>query len=223
MKWLSYAPNMLSTWIAQDYGADDALLLSRPRHHSGPLASSVSRPRILEGPTFGIAWLRRDGVWETPDPSKMGILQSVTQRIACDLADGMARSGSAPWSGVRWGQYSWPHFLEHATCVVAMSSGRDLVPVRSILLPADDSVDPAVAGEAQLELDQFLIPADNNPNSSDERRSRRQWTVSQQIEPRPHLRLEWEPSLVPSVWREAYLAHAEAHEPAARDVLDGSA
>jgi branched-subunit amino acid aminotransferase/4-amino-4-deoxychorismate lyase len=57
-KTLSYGPNLAASLAAQRAGYDDALLIGR----SGS---------VLEGPTYGVAWVS-DGVLETPIPVSKG-------------------------------------------------------------------------------------------------------------------------------------------------------
>lgn len=71
VKWLSYAPNMASSDVARRSGHDDALLLS-------------GEGWVLEGPTFGIAWVA-DGVLETPT-LELGLLASITRMVAVEGA-----------------------------------------------------------------------------------------------------------------------------------------
>lgn len=71
VKWISYAPNMASTDLAQRAGFDDALLLG-------------SGDTVLEGPTYTIAWIT-DGRVETPS-LELGILHSITRDVLMESA-----------------------------------------------------------------------------------------------------------------------------------------
>lgn len=124
IKWMSYAPNMLATWRANDFKADDALLTSR-------------EGTILEGPTFAVAWARKDGVWETPDTKNLGILPSVTHA----LATAAGRTGGLQFVE---GKFSLAHLRSVATELVALSSTRDVMPVSKLVVPNFDArPDPA--------------------------------------------------------------------------------
>lgn len=70
-KVLSYAPNVSATRNARGHGFDDALLIT-------------TDGRVLEGPTFSIAWVI-GGVIETPS-LELGILDSITRRVILDIA-----------------------------------------------------------------------------------------------------------------------------------------
>jgi branched-chain amino acid aminotransferase len=65
LKTLSYAANMLAGRLAQEQGADEALLVT-------------PHGRVLEGPTWTFFWVR-DGRLHTP-PLSDGILDSITRR-----------------------------------------------------------------------------------------------------------------------------------------------
>ena len=65
IKSLSYAANMLATRLAQERGADEALLVT-------------PHGRVLEGPTSTFVWAR-DGVLRTP-PLGERVLDSITRR-----------------------------------------------------------------------------------------------------------------------------------------------
>lgn len=70
-KVLSYAPHMSASRRAHQEGFDDALLLT-------------TDGRILEGPTFTVAWVL-DDVLETPSLD-VGILDSITRRVVLEEA-----------------------------------------------------------------------------------------------------------------------------------------
>lgn len=70
-KTLSYGPNMTATRLARRAGAQDALLVASEGH-------------VLEGPTFGVLWVR-DGVVHAPDPV-LGIVDSISRRTVLELA-----------------------------------------------------------------------------------------------------------------------------------------
>ena len=69
VKSLSYAGNMLSTRLAKEAGADEALLVT-------------PHGRVLEGPTSSFFWAR-DGVLVTP-PLDEHILDSITRRLVLE-------------------------------------------------------------------------------------------------------------------------------------------
>ncbi|MDX6671695.1 MAG: branched-chain amino acid aminotransferase [Solirubrobacteraceae bacterium] len=69
VKSLSYAPNMLATRLAQEQGADEALLVT-------------PHGRVLEAPTSTFFWVR-DGVLRTP-PLEEHILDSITRRLVLE-------------------------------------------------------------------------------------------------------------------------------------------
>lgn len=70
-KTISYAPNMAAVRRAQEFGFEDALLVT---------PDGI----VLEGPTFSVAWVV-DGVLETPSLD-LGILDSITRRVALEAA-----------------------------------------------------------------------------------------------------------------------------------------
>ena len=72
VKSLSYAGNMLSTRLAKEAGADEALLVT-------------PHGRVLEGPTSSFFWAR-DGVLATP-PLDEHILDSITRRLVLEEMD----------------------------------------------------------------------------------------------------------------------------------------
>src|SRR5215212_8560150 len=77
VKSLSYAANMLATRIAQEHGADEALLVT-------------PHGRVLEAPTSSIFWVA-GGTVLTP-PLSDHILASITRAVAIELADAEERS-----------------------------------------------------------------------------------------------------------------------------------
>jgi len=77
IKSLSYAANMLATRLAQEQGADEALLVT-------------PHGRVLEAPTSSIFWVAR-GVVSTP-PLSDHILASITRALAIELAGAEERS-----------------------------------------------------------------------------------------------------------------------------------
>jgi branched-subunit amino acid aminotransferase/4-amino-4-deoxychorismate lyase len=109
IKWLSYAPNMLSTDIARREGFHDALLL-RPDNV------------VLEGPTFCVAWVIRDRL-EMP-ALDLGILQSITRKAVLEAAD---RRGLE----VDEGAFSLRR-LRRASEVVALSTIKEVMPVGAV-------------------------------------------------------------------------------------------
>ena len=77
VKSLSYAANMLATRIAQEQGADEALLVT-------------PHGRVLEAPTSSIFWVS-DGAVRTP-PLSDHILASITRALTLELTDVEERS-----------------------------------------------------------------------------------------------------------------------------------
>jgi branched-chain amino acid aminotransferase len=77
VKSLSYAANMLATRLAQEQGADEALLVT-------------PHGRVLEAPTSSIFWVA-DGAVRTP-PLSDHILASITRAVAIALARAEERS-----------------------------------------------------------------------------------------------------------------------------------
>jgi len=108
-KTLSYAPNLAATFAARREGYDDALLLGKSGH-------------VLEGPTFGIAWIA-NGVLETP-ASDLGILQSITQGAVLEIA----RREEIPISE---GHFDLAKVLQ-ANEVFAMSTARNVMPITNV-------------------------------------------------------------------------------------------
>jgi branched-chain amino acid aminotransferase len=79
IKSLSYAANMLATRLAQEQGADEALLVT-------------PHGRVLEAPTSSIFWVA-DGVVHTP-PLADHVLASITRAVTIELAGARERSCS---------------------------------------------------------------------------------------------------------------------------------
>lgn len=77
IKSLSYAANMLATRLAQEQGADEALLVT-------------PHGRVLEAPTSSLFWVR-DGAVLTP-PLSDHILESITRAVVVELAGAQERS-----------------------------------------------------------------------------------------------------------------------------------
>jgi len=109
VKTISYAANQAATRLAQEAGANDALLLSR----SG---------EVLEGPTFSVAWVC-EGVLETPSLA-LGILESITRRF---VLEGCGRLGIP----VAEGRFSLER-LQSASEIMALSTVKEVMPVRRI-------------------------------------------------------------------------------------------
>jgi branched-subunit amino acid aminotransferase/4-amino-4-deoxychorismate lyase len=100
---------MASSDMARRAGYDDALLLSNDGW-------------VLEGPTFGIAWIT-DGVLETPT-LELGILASITRAVAIEAAD---RVGLA----VHEGAFPLERIME-ADEVMALSTVKQVTPVGAV-------------------------------------------------------------------------------------------
>jgi branched-chain amino acid aminotransferase len=77
IKSLSYGANMLATRLAQEKGADEALLVT-------------PHGRVLEAPTSSIFWVA-EGVVRTP-PLSDHILASITRALAIELSEAQERS-----------------------------------------------------------------------------------------------------------------------------------
>lgn len=108
-KVISYAPNLSASRQAQNEGFTDALLMA-------------SDGRILEGPTFSIAWVVGDRL-ETPT-LELGILDSITRRLVLNVAREL---GVEVVEGV-WGLDR----LEEASEVMALSTVREVQPVTAV-------------------------------------------------------------------------------------------
>ena len=112
-KTLSYANNLGAIREANRAGFTDAMLIGR----SG---------RLLEGPTFSIGWVVREGsdvVYETPALS-LGILDSITREVAFDAA----REAGLAFREVEVRSDR----LDDATEVFVLSTLRDAVPVTAV-------------------------------------------------------------------------------------------
>jgi branched-subunit amino acid aminotransferase/4-amino-4-deoxychorismate lyase len=108
-KILSYAPNLAATRRARAEGFEDALLVT-------------TDGRVLEGPTFSIAWVI-DDVMETPTLD-LGILDSITRRVVLDAALGL---------GIEVLEGSWVlDRLYEAVEVMALSTVREVQSVSQI-------------------------------------------------------------------------------------------
>lgn len=101
-KTISYAANLAAGRRAEKEGVDDALLISDDR-------------KILEGPTFSVAWCR-SGQVVTP-PLSLGILDSITRRVVFEI-----------WPEMVEGEEHLDAVLE-ADEVFAMSTVKEVVPV----------------------------------------------------------------------------------------------
>jgi branched-subunit amino acid aminotransferase/4-amino-4-deoxychorismate lyase len=109
VKTISYAPNQAATRAAREAGFEDALLISR-------------EGLILEGPTFSVAWAV-DGNIETPEAA-LGILESVTVGLAAELCDDI---------GLKLVEDRYQlERIEQATEVMAMSTVKEICPVRAV-------------------------------------------------------------------------------------------
>ncbi len=108
-KILSYAPNLAATRRARKEGFEDALLVT-------------TDGRVLEGPTFSIAWVI-DDVMETPTLD-LGILDSITRRVVLNAARGL---------GIEVLEGSWVlDRLYEAVEVMALSTVREVQSVSQI-------------------------------------------------------------------------------------------
>jgi branched-subunit amino acid aminotransferase/4-amino-4-deoxychorismate lyase len=109
VKWLSYAPNMAATDRARRAGFDDALLVSR-------------EGKVLEGPTFTIAWVH-GGAVETPS-LELGILASITRDVLCETTEELGIP-------LRHGSYDLSR-VEGADEVLALSTVKEVTPVTGL-------------------------------------------------------------------------------------------
>jgi len=120
VKSLSYAANMLATRLAQEQGADEALLVT-------------PHGRVLEAPTSSIFWVAGGRV-RTP-PLSDGILASITRAVVIELAGAEEHSCSLDE-------------LHAADEAFLVSTTRELQPVTSIdgrPIGGADLADPAAA------------------------------------------------------------------------------
>lgn len=112
----SYAPNVSASRRAQSKGFGDALLIS-------------TDGRMLEGPTFAVAWVVGDRLETTS--LEMGILDSITRRMVLDSARNL---------GVEVVEGFWKlDRLEQASEVLAMSTIRE---VQGVTAVGERSFDP---------------------------------------------------------------------------------
>jgi branched-chain amino acid aminotransferase len=81
-KTLSYAPNMQAERLAEEAGADHAMLIRADDHV------------VLEGPTFSIGWIEGDSIVFPPISS--GVLDSITRRLVCEVAEGVLERETTP-------------------------------------------------------------------------------------------------------------------------------
>lgn len=124
IKSVSYAANMMATRLAQEQGADEALLVAPDG-------------TVLEGPTFSVFFRIDDGPFVTP-PLSDRVLDSITRRLllAADLG---AVEQTVTMSD-----------LEHATEALAASTAREVQPVSMI----DGRPLPVVGGEQTVAMQQ---------------------------------------------------------------------
>jgi len=126
VKSVSYAGNMLATRIAQEQGADEALLVT-------------PHDRVLEGPTFSVFLRTGDGAWVTP-PLDDQVLDSITRRLLLNADLGASE------------QIVRRDDLAAASEVVAVSTTREVQPVSLI----DGHAVPVVGGPATVAAQQAL-------------------------------------------------------------------
>lgn len=104
VKSLSYAANMLSSRLAREQGADEALLVTPDGH-------------VLEAPTASFFWVR-DGVVRTP-PLGEHILASITRMLVIELIGGVEEPCGR-------------EELAHADEAFLASTVREVMPVAAI-------------------------------------------------------------------------------------------
>lgn len=104
IKSLSYAANMLATRLAQEQGADEALLVS-------------PHGRVLEAPTSSLFWVSGGAVF-TP-PLSDHILASITRAVTLELAGAQERSCTS-------------EELHAADEAFLVSTTRELQPIASV-------------------------------------------------------------------------------------------
>ncbi len=131
VKWLSYAPNMAATDRARRAGFDDALLISRDG-------------KILEGPTFTIAWVH-GGAIETP-ALELGILASITRQVLCETTEELGIP-------LRSGVYDLSR-AEAADEVLALSTVKEVIPVARL---ADRDVPTGPVAGRLLEAHRAIV------------------------------------------------------------------
>jgi branched-subunit amino acid aminotransferase/4-amino-4-deoxychorismate lyase len=124
IKSVSYAANMMATRLAQEQGADEALLVS---------PDDV----VLEGPTFSLFFRIDDGPFVTP-PLTDHVLDSITRRLllAANLGATEQRVTRAD--------------LDRATEAIAVSTAREVQPVSVI----DGRELPVIGGEQTVAMQQ---------------------------------------------------------------------
>jgi hypothetical protein len=151
IKWLSYAPNMLSTQVAQELGGEDALLVSGDGH-------------ILDGPTFGVAWTQSRGsggseVWHTPNARSLALLPSVTLWTAARAA--LAHGMEIRDATTRLQEWVGRSEADSPSELVALSSSKDVLPVRRVRLVLNDtppSTDPDDGPHSEARFDAPIEP-----------------------------------------------------------------
>lgn len=81
-KTLSYAPNMQAERLALAAGADHAMLIRADDHV------------VLEGPVFSIGWIEGESI--VFPPLSAGVLDSITRRLVCEVAESVAERERTP-------------------------------------------------------------------------------------------------------------------------------
>lgn len=110
IKWMSYAPNCLVTRLAQEHGADDALLVA-------------ADGRVLDGPNFAVGFVV-DGHLRMVDAASNRMLPSCTQMMA-------VRAAQASGLPVLEGSVHIDEALA-ASAGFAMSATRHVMPLASL-------------------------------------------------------------------------------------------
>jgi branched-subunit amino acid aminotransferase/4-amino-4-deoxychorismate lyase len=125
IKFLSYAPNVLSSRRATAAGFTDALLLaSTSPKDPTTVQTSLANMYVLDGPNMAIGWISQNSLY-FPCWKQLGLLQSTTQVLAAQAGNEIL---NLP---VHEGIYQLSNVLE-ADEVFVMSSTRGIIPVDRI-------------------------------------------------------------------------------------------
>jgi len=110
VKWMSYAPNCLMTRVAQEHGADDAMLIA-------------ADGRVLDGPNFAIGFVIGERL-RLVHAGANRMLPSCTQMLVVKAAE---EAGLPLDEGI-----VHTHELKDATACFAMSATRHVMPVSDV-------------------------------------------------------------------------------------------
>jgi len=123
IKWTSYGPNVVSTQKAKDQGFTDAILLSSSRL-ADSFGANIEDCHVLDGPNFAISWIKGNTLY-LPDPTKLGLLPSITQDLLRRLAE--EKLGMP----VEYGIYPLKSLWEADEAYIS-STTRGLIPIEAI-------------------------------------------------------------------------------------------